>query len=44
MSFHQQVQKSPGAVQRLIRRADAVTPDLLSAVLGLLSMNHDNFA
>jgi hypothetical protein len=35
MSFHQQVQKSPGALQRLIQRADAVTPDLLSAALGL---------
>src|SRR5712672_3233667 len=35
MSFHQQVQKSPGALQRLIQRADTVTPDLLSAALGL---------
>jgi hypothetical protein len=35
MSFHQQVQKSPGALQRLIERADTVTPDLLSAALGL---------
>jgi hypothetical protein len=35
MSFHQQVQKSPGALQRLIQRAHAITPDLLSAVLGL---------
>ncbi len=35
MSFHQQVQKSPGALQRLIERTDTVTPDLLSAALGL---------
>src|SRR5712672_4757586 len=35
MSFHQQVQKSPGALQRLIQRTDTVTPDLLSAALGL---------
>jgi hypothetical protein len=36
MSFHQQVKKSPGALQRLIQRADTVTPDLLSAVVGLV--------
>ena len=35
MSFHQQVQKSPAALQRLIERTDTATPDLLSAALGL---------
>jgi hypothetical protein len=36
MSFHSHVQNSPGELQRRIQRADAATPDLVSAVLGLV--------